>query len=266
MFLSFPFHKETDSVITHEANTVLICTRCIIQTSFFVKTPMYYAKHCYRKSFVVQQDRQTLSGTLSGHHSQLGPACCAFHFLNDLIILLHPELQNIYRNPCFVKMLLHQKLQNYVQWPGRSHWRRVSRGHLEFEGSPEQHWFSPQNSHISSSFLSSGVEVQDNIWTYFTLIYHRDSLWQHIVTSRHIPQLTRPNSSAVMKCYRRLHLDAVQCVLGCLFLWVLLWTGITRLRQLPSTPHPYWRFFDFEYRVLLIFTWLPFRTNAEVIY
>ena len=34
MFLSFLFRKHTDSVIIHESNTVLLCTRCIIQKSF----------------------------------------------------------------------------------------------------------------------------------------------------------------------------------------------------------------------------------------
>ena len=83
---------------------------------------------------------------------------------------------------------------------------------------------------------------------------------------RHIPKLTRSNSSAVIKCYRRLYRNAVQCVLCCLFPWTMLWTGITRLRQLPSTSHPYWQIFNFEYRVLLTFAWLSFHTHSWVIF
>ena len=51
--------------------------------NLFRETPKYYAKHCYRKSFVVQQDRQTLVGTPPGQHSQLGPAFRVFNPLND---------------------------------------------------------------------------------------------------------------------------------------------------------------------------------------
>ena len=102
-----------------------------------------------------------------------------------------------------------------------------------------------------------------------------DYIWLRFVTeracgiavaSRHIPQLTRSNSSAMMKPYWRLNWHAVQCVLCRLFPWVLLWTGTTRLRQLPSTSHPYWPIFNFEHQVLVTFAWLPFHTKSGVIF
>ena len=124
--------------------------------NLFLKTPKYHAEQRYRKSFVFQQDRQNLVGRW--RHSRLGPALFAFHSLNDLILLLHDELQNICRNPSSAKMLLHQKIQNDVQWSGGSYsslrtWRsrmsftKASWAWKQFLTQP----FFPQNFHISSS-------------------------------------------------------------------------------------------------------------------
>jgi hypothetical protein len=133
-------------------------------------------------------------GAPSGRHSRLGPAFRAFHSLNEWILLLHDELQNICRNPCSAKMLLHQKLQKNVQWPGGSHWwLRTRRSMMSFT---KASWarrqsltapiFSTKFPHqvfVSSTCVGGlaflYLEVQDNIWIYFTTIYHRESLWHH---------------------------------------------------------------------------------------
>jgi hypothetical protein len=160
--------------------------------NLFLKTPKYYTIHCYRKSFVFQQDRQTLVG--GRRHSRLGPAFRAFHFLNHLILLLHDELQSISRNPCSAKMLLHLKIQSNVQWPGGSYWwlqiwrSRMSLNEASWTRSQflTQSIFSTKFPHqlfVSSSCVERlaflYVEVQDNIWIYFTMICHRESLWHH---------------------------------------------------------------------------------------
>ena len=113
----------------------------------------------------------------------------------------------------------------------------VSRKHLELDGSPWRNRFSPKNAHISSSSrqavlkgLRFSMLKSRTTPEYILLRFITKRASGITATSRHIPQLTRSNSSARMKRYRRLYPHAVQRLLCCLFPWVMLCSGIARLR------------------------------------
>ena len=185
MFLSFLFHKHTDSVITHESKhsiamhsvhhlEIFSCRRQSTTLNTAMESCLVWSETCRTSSVV---------GAPSERHSQLGPAPSAFHSLNDLILLVFDELKNIVKIHVLLKCSYPKKIQNSIKWSsGSSFWilRWESRSIFPKESLAIKQYsihlflFS-WRFHVSSSY--SGAEFKDN----------RFSILKSTATSRYIP-------------------------------------------------------------------------------